>query len=340
MRFQGLPMVGLGVAMVLLSPMSVLAERSQDYTPIQWISVLNGLGYPVALTDAIDAPNVSQAIRDFQLQNNLPVTGTPTPASQDVAAALMRDLQQNLNRSLKPAVLLPGSQYYGTQTEALVKQFQERNRLPVTGIATLETRRRLQQELQLTAAVPATPGAGSSVIPPVAAPILPAPVPVGLPGGGPSVLPPIVSPRPAPEPIIAPVAPVMPPSTTAKFGTIYTEPEMRRMLQGIGYDIHPQKFLSDPSAVVALQDFQIRYGLAITGTADQPTQEMARKILRVLQYNLRLVVDRQLSLTEYYDAPTEQAVRNFQRRQQLRVDGLATVSVRQAIDTAARKLVR
>jgi peptidoglycan hydrolase-like protein with peptidoglycan-binding domain len=330
-QVQGWLVLGCGAAL-LLGAMPVMAQRSQDYTPIQWISILNGLGYPVALTDAIDAPNVSQAIRDFQLQNNLPVTGTPTTASQDVAAVLIRELQQNLNRSLNPAVPLPGSQYYGTQTETLVKQFQARNRLPVTGIATLETRRRLQQELQSQPTAPMTPGAGSSVMPPV--------VPVGTPGGGPSLLPPIVAPRPAPAPVIAPVLPVMPPSTTAKFGSIYTEPEMRRILQGIGYDIHPQKFLSDSSAVVAIQDFQIRYGLAITGTADQLTQEMARKILRVLQYNLRIVSDRRLTLTEYYDAATEQAVRNFQRRQQLRVDGLATVSVRQAIDTEARKLLR
>jgi peptidoglycan hydrolase-like protein with peptidoglycan-binding domain len=339
-------MAGLAsLATIGLMAAPAMAQRA-DYTPSQFISVLNGLGYPVATGDPIAAPNVSQAIRDFQLQFNLPVTGTITPASQDRAAALVQLLQQSLNRSVKPATLLPGSQYYGTQTEALVKVFQERNRLPVTGIATLETRRRLGEELLAAGNPPRSQPLGQPLGQPVVSPngssIMP-PIPntppnfgTPQPSLGPSILPPL---RPQPIPA-APVTPVVTSAPGAKFGTLYSELEMRRILQGIGYDIDPQKFLSDASAIVAIQDFQARYGLSLTGAADQPTQEMARKILRGLQYNLGLAIDRRLPLNEFYDDATESAVREFQQRNQLRVDGMATISVRRAIDAAAKQRSR
>jgi peptidoglycan hydrolase-like protein with peptidoglycan-binding domain len=333
---RGSGVVSLGaLATIGLAASPVMAQRA-DYTPSQFISVLNGLGYPVATSDAIAAPNVSQALRDFQLQFNLPVTGTMTVASQDRAAELVKLLQQSLNRSLKPTTLLPGSQYYGTQTETLVKVFQERNRLPVTGIATLETRRRLGEELAaLGSSVPAmgqpviSPN-GSSIMPPMPNPPPSFGAPPISPTTGPSILPPI-------KPVTSPVTPPVQPTANVKFGTLYTEPEMRRILQGIGYDIDPQKFLSDASAIVAIQDFQARYGLSLTGAADQPTQEMARRILRGLQYNLGLALDRRLPLNEFYDDATESAVREFQQRNQLRVDGMATVTVRRSIDAVAKQ---
>ncbi len=330
--------VGLGAGLAIgLMAAPVMAQRA-DYTPSQFISVLNGLGYPVAVSDRIDAPNVSQAIRDFQLQFNLPVTGTMTVASQDRAAELVKLLQQSLNRSLKPATLLPGSQYYGTQTETLVKVFQERNRLPVTGSATLETRRRLSEELQAVGnAVPASSQpVGQPVISPNGSSIIP-PMPNTPPALGAPRTPPISGPPPIKSAPAVPVTPLIAPTAKAKFGTLYTEPEMRRILQGIGYDIDPKKFLSDASAIVAIQDFQARYGLSLTGAADQPTQEMARKILRGLQYNLGMARDRPVMLTEFYDDATDLAVREFQKRNQLRVDGMATISVRRSIDAAAKQ---
>jgi peptidoglycan hydrolase-like protein with peptidoglycan-binding domain len=340
---------GLGLISLVsigLWTMPAMAQRA-DYTPSQFISVLNGLGYPVAVSDPIDAPNVSQAIRDFQLQFNLPVTGTMTATSQDRAAELVKLLQQSLNRSLKPATLLPGSQYYGTQTETLVKVFQERNRLPVTGIATLETRRRLGEELQAAVGTSPAPQSAQPLIAPNGSSIIP-PMPNPPPNlgasqtplmSGPSILPPIKA-QPTPRVPITPVTPVVQPTANAKFGTLYTEPEMRRILQGMGYDIDPKKFLSDASAIVAIQDFQARYGLSLTGAADQPTQEMARKILRGLQYNLGRALDRPVMLTEFYDDATESAVREFQKRNQLRLDGMATISVRRSIDVAAKQRSR
>ncbi|MBE9029678.1 peptidoglycan-binding protein [filamentous cyanobacterium LEGE 11480] len=339
---------GLGLMAVVLLATPAMAQRSRDYTPSQFVSALNGLGYPVKLTDTVETPIVRQAIRDFQRRYNLPVTGTMTPASQDQAAALVKALQQNLNQVLKPSPALPQNQYYGAQTESFIKVFQSRNRLPVTGIATLEIRSRLAQALLNSGPPQAVPAVSqsnarplatnaSSVIPPI--PPAPEPPTAAAPVAAPP-LPAVVAPLPvAPRrPVmVAPVQTFATPRPNVKFGRLYTELEFRRVLQGLGYDINPTKFLSDTSAVVAIQDFQARYGLALTGAADQPTQAMVRKILRVLQYNLQLVSDRPVAITEFYDDATSASVRAFQQRNKLRVDGLATVSVRRAIDNQAKR---
>jgi peptidoglycan hydrolase-like protein with peptidoglycan-binding domain len=265
------------------------AQRSNDYDPSQFVAVLNGLGYPVQLTDGFDSPAVRQAIRDFQLEYNLPLTGSLTPATQDLAANLVGNLQRALNRAVSNGDQLPGSQFFSTRTDAMVRRFQDQNRLPITGIATLETRRRLEAILQ-------------------GAPIAP------------------IDPSPIVESTID-VAPI---------GRVYTEAELQQILPGLGYDIDPQKFTSSPSATIAIQDFQQRYNLPITGVADQRTQETIRTILRVLQANLRYVTDRNLTVTEFYDRQTRETVVRFQQQYGLRPDGIATVPVRRRIDDAAK----
>jgi peptidoglycan hydrolase-like protein with peptidoglycan-binding domain len=269
------------------------AQRSNDYNPSQFVGVLNGLGYPVQLTDRLDNPNVQQAIRDFQVEYALPVTGSMTPVTQDFAANLVGNLQRALNRAVSNGDQLPGSQFFSTRTDAMVRRFQDQNRLPITGIATLETRRRLDAILQ----------------------------------GRPIELAPIVE-----------ATPLNIPQTTVNvpFGNIYTEAQFQQILPGLGYDIDPQKFTSSPSATIALQDFQQRYNLPITGVADQRTQETIRTILRVLQANLRTVTDRNVTVTELYDRQTREAVVKFQRQYDLRPDGIATVPVRRRIDDAAK----
>ncbi len=132
-------------AIVMVQP--AWGVRSRDYSPEQFVSVLNGFGYPVPLNAALNDPRVQQAIRDFQIQNRLPVDGSLNPPTQDRAADLVRELQLNLNRVSKPSPNLPGSQFYGKQTDDAVKAFQQQNRLPATGIATFETRQRIQDIL-------------------------------------------------------------------------------------------------------------------------------------------------------------------------------------------------
>ncbi|HTL89732.1 MAG TPA: peptidoglycan-binding domain-containing protein [Leptolyngbya sp.] len=136
-----------GSAAVIVMSHPANAARSQDYDAAQFISVLNGLGYAVPLTASITDPVAQQAIRGFQVQFRLPVDGTLNFPTQDLAADIMRSLQSGLNRAVKPSPQLPITQFYGRQTEAAVKQFQQQNRLPVTGTATLETRQKLNNIL-------------------------------------------------------------------------------------------------------------------------------------------------------------------------------------------------
>ncbi len=145
---------------------SAWAVRSQNYTPEQFVSVLVGLGYPVAPgTPLIDA-RVQQAIRDFQTQYRLPVDGTLNSPTQDRAASLVSDLQTSLNRTLQPSPQLPSSQFYGPQTKNAVALFQRRNSLPETGIASLETYQRLQDILSDAIPLPGLPAPMTPTLPP------------------------------------------------------------------------------------------------------------------------------------------------------------------------------
>lgn len=151
-------------AIVIAHP--AFAARSRDYTQAEFVSFLNGFGYPVALDASLSDPRVQQSIRDFQVQYNLPVDGTLNPPTQDKAADLVRELQLNLNRLVKPNPQLPGTQVYGKQTDAAVRSFQRQQRLPETGIATLETRRRISsligsQVNRPDDSAPTTPPVGS-----------------------------------------------------------------------------------------------------------------------------------------------------------------------------------
>ena len=56
-----------------------------------------------------------------------------------------RILQDSLNQVVKLNLPLPRNSFYGSQTEAAVRQFQQLFDLPVTGIASLEVRSKLDQ---------------------------------------------------------------------------------------------------------------------------------------------------------------------------------------------------
>ncbi len=286
---------GMTIATILIgtalsvSVQPAWAVRSQDYTPEQFVSVLNGVGYPVSLGAPLSDPNVQQAIRDFQAQNRLPIDGTLNPPTQDKAAELMRQLQNDLNRVIQPSPQLPGSQFYGKQTESAVRLFQRQNRLPETGIATFETRQRISEILN--DATPRNPT----------------------------------------------TTPTTPPTPSVPLGNLYNESEFRLVLRGLGYDINPQRPLTDSPAVLAIRDFQQRYGLSVNGGADQSTQEKAAAIVRNLRFSLRVVLKSDLPIDRYYDTPTQEAVRAFQSKFGLGIDGIATVNVRRRLDDAAKR---
>ncbi|MBE9009371.1 peptidoglycan-binding protein [Pseudanabaenaceae cyanobacterium LEGE 13415] len=269
---------------------SVNAARSQDYTPAQFISVLNGLGYAVPLDAQINDPRVQQAIRDFQIQFRLPVDGTLNNPTQDRAADIVRSLQTALNRAVQPSPQLPISQFYGRQTEAAVRLFQQQERLPATGIATLETRQRLDEI--------------------------------------------VTDARPR-----QPTNPTNPPVTNAPRSqlSIYTEPQIKAILTGFGYDINPNAPLSDPPTVRAIRDLQRNYGLSETGAIDRATEEKFSSVMRNLRNNLKVILRSNFAIAQYYDAATQAAVRQFQSRYGLRVNGIADLNVRSRIDTEARR---
>lgn len=279
---------------------SVNAARSQDYTPAQFISVLNGLGYAIPLDARIDDPRVQQAIRDFQIQFRLPVDGTLNNPTQDRAADIVRTLQTALNRTVKPSPQLPATQFYGRQTEAAVRLFQQQNRLPATGIATLETRQRLNDIL--SDAEPRQPT------------------------------------NPANPPVTTnPVNPPIPTTPPRSQLSIYTEAQIKAILTGFGYDINPQASLSDPPTVRAIRDLQRIYGLSETGAIDRATEEQFSSVMRNLRNNLRVILRSNFAIAQYYDAATQAAVRQFQSRYGLRVNGVADLAVRSRIDTEARR---
>lgn len=282
------------------------AARTQDYSANQILSVLNGLGYPVTNGSRLNDPIVEQAIRDFQLQNNLTIDGIAGAETQDRAAAIVKSLQLQLNKTLDLKPPLPGSQFYGSQTEQAIRLFQERNRLPITGIASLEVRQKLGLAQNTTEK--------------------PTPKPIDRP--------PVKSPEAKKPEVKKPEAP----KPDMSFGKQYSAPDFRTILLGLGYDINPNKPLSDIPAIAAIRDFQKQYELPETGVANQATQEKAELIMRNLQHNLRLMVkENEVAMTQRYDEATQAAVRQFQKQIQVRSDGIATLSVRKRLDTEAKR---
>ena len=149
MRIQFQPTITaviLGVALSAVSGEAALATRSRDYTPIEFRTVLYNLGYDVPLIDSpLTDERTQQAIRDVQRQNKIQVDGIAGPQTQDAVATLVRNLQHTLNVVVSPKPPLAITQFYGPQTQVVVRQFQEKVSLPVTGQATLEVRTRLEQ---------------------------------------------------------------------------------------------------------------------------------------------------------------------------------------------------
>jgi len=139
--------ISLGLTASLVSYQAVYAVRARNYTIREMRAVLNGFGYNVPLGDTLDQAT-TDAIREFQRGYKLPIDGTPGPQTQDLMADLVGILQANLNLVVKPSSPLPRNQFYGPLTEAIVRQYQQKAGLPVTGIATLAMRQRLDQEAE------------------------------------------------------------------------------------------------------------------------------------------------------------------------------------------------
>ena len=152
------------VAVVCLITASVVisdtatAARQRNYTPQQFRAVLRGLGYDVDLTNTpLTDAKTKKAIREFQTGYKLtPADGVAGSKTQDFAANIIQILQANLNAVLKPKTPLPRDQFYGTRTEAAVKEAQKKLQLPETGIADLAFRQKLNEEAKTSLGQPST----------------------------------------------------------------------------------------------------------------------------------------------------------------------------------------
>src|SRR5919199_1886249 len=193
--------IGLSLTASLVSYEVAYARRDRDYSPREFRTVLHGFGYNVTVKDdPLTDQETINAIREFQRGYKLPIDGVAGPKSQDLAADLVKILQANLNLVLNPSPALPRTQFYGPSTEAAVRQYQQQNNLPVTGIATLEVRKKIDDEATriLNNQAP-TPSPAPSPAPAPSPSPRPAPAPPPTPRPAP---PP--SPRPAPSPTPAP----------------------------------------------------------------------------------------------------------------------------------------
>jgi peptidoglycan hydrolase-like protein with peptidoglycan-binding domain len=186
--------ISLGLTASLVSYDMVHAARIRNYTPREMRAVLNGFGYNVPVSDAALTDTATMtAVREFQKGYKLSVDGIAGPQTQDLMAELMMILQANLNLVVKPTPPLPRSQYYGSATEAVVKQYQEKAGLPVTGIANLPTRQKLDDEATRLLNNQSTPTPS------------PAPTPAPRPRATPSPSPvPRNTTTPAPRPTLTP----------------------------------------------------------------------------------------------------------------------------------------
>ncbi len=201
----GLPIavIGIGLTASLVSYEVANAVRSRDYTPREFRAVLRGFGYNVPEGNSLRDQETRAAVRQFQQGYKLAVDGVAGPNTQNLAADLVRIVKSNLNLVLKPSPGLPVTQFYDSQTEAAVRRFQEQFNLPVTGIANLAVRQRLDQEARQILGKP-TPAASPSPSPsPTTSPspspspttptqrtvpqtTTPSPSPSGSPGAAPS----------------------------------------------------------------------------------------------------------------------------------------------------------
>ncbi|MEP0917763.1 peptidoglycan-binding protein [Leptolyngbya sp. DQ-M1] len=140
---------------------------------------LDGLGNSVSACDrevlgAIDCNATSlrqlaniedytrAAILQYQLDSNMAATGNDGPQLRSAIEKTVRILQDNLKKVLGISIELSGN--YRRTTYSAVKTYQRTRGLPVTGIATLTVRRRLNDEARGATPTPSpTPSSSSEL---------------------------------------------------------------------------------------------------------------------------------------------------------------------------------
>ncbi len=128
---------------------TAIALRKRNYTPTEFCGVLRGLGYEVEVSNTcLQDSQTKKAVSEFQKGYKLGVDNITGAKTQNHAANIVKILQTNLNMVVKPEPLLPANQFYGPQTAAAVKKYQEKLKIEQTGIADLALRQRLDKEVK------------------------------------------------------------------------------------------------------------------------------------------------------------------------------------------------
>lgn len=92
------------------------------------------------------------AILQFQIDNNMAATGNDGAQLRSTIEKTVRILQDNLKNVLKISIELSGN--YRRTTYNAVKSYQKSRGLPVTGIATITVRRRLNDDARGGSSIP------------------------------------------------------------------------------------------------------------------------------------------------------------------------------------------
>src|SRR6476659_5340838 len=117
------------------------------YSLTQIKEVIDGFGYnlgPNGINGNYDATldiYTQAALREFQAQYSLPITGRLDTATEIKAGQIIKNLQYSLNLTVNAK--LPVSEFYGPLTLRAMKTFQQTYGLPATGIANLTVRKKL-----------------------------------------------------------------------------------------------------------------------------------------------------------------------------------------------------
>ena len=161
---------------------TVWAARQRNYTPREFRSVLYGLGYNVAVSEApLTDAQTKKAIREFQRGYKIGIDGIAGSETQNLAAEIVKSLKYNLNLVSNPDPKLTLNQFYGPRTQEVVKKYQEQLDVEQSGIADLALRQKLNQQAKDNPEQPSptpTPSPSPTATPEVTpTPVIPEPTP-------------------------------------------------------------------------------------------------------------------------------------------------------------------
>ncbi|MBD1869798.1 peptidoglycan-binding protein [Cyanobacteria bacterium FACHB-471] len=122
------------------------------YSISQFKTMLHNLGYSLG-PDGLSGNHgnlldlyTEAAVREFQAQFGLPITGKVDQPTCERARQLIRNLQHSLNLTINAQ--LPINEFYGPRMIRAVMQFQQSHDMPMTGIAGSTVRQKLNEEVK------------------------------------------------------------------------------------------------------------------------------------------------------------------------------------------------